>query len=325
MKEKNNLTLQQQLKLAKQQNLLSKGIKKKLITPYPDYIFDHLRPYSIGGIPASILLFVTDLCNGYCYDRADLMSLAFSDSKIIHANIETLRIQTGGKELAGHAFVETNELVDGKTVVIDTSLGLVYDKDYYYKIEKPEILNIITKEEQLASPIMHEIIISDFQKEKYTLPLIMPIIDTIVETSNHIGTFMYRKKVKHEIELFKKAINYECLKAEIEQDIKLMKSDPKKLDEKNNIIRDKNNREISRGGIPNPYYISPEELEKETAYLKSIKDNKEKLDEYYTQLINKSLEEIEKEEMQTAFAAKVKLEQIKKAPTANFYEEQQNI
>lgn len=253
------------------------------------------------------------------------MSLAFSDAKIIHANIETLRIQTGGSELAGHAFVETNELIEGKTVVIDTSLGLVYDKDYYYKIEKPEVLNVITKEEQLASPIMHEIIASDFTKEKYTLPLIMPIIDLIVEKSNHIGTFMYRKKVKHEIELFKKAINYESLKEEVENDIILMKTDPKKLDEKFNIVRDIYNTDISRGGVKNPYYISPEELEKETKYLKSTNDNKEKIDEYFTRLIYKSLEEIEKEKQQTAQKAKTRLNQIKQTPTKNFYEEQKNI
>ena len=145
----------------KHTKMLVYGFKHGLVFPYPDALFDALRPYSLGGIPASIVLFDNELCNGKCYDRARLMSLAFADSTVVHADINSLRAQTsdGSPE---HAFVETEEFGGGKTWVVDTSIGLVFDKDYYYKFEEPKVNHVFKKDTLMKDPMLNEIIANNF-------------------------------------------------------------------------------------------------------------------------------------------------------------------
>ena len=313
------LTEKQKKKLKKRDKMLVYGLKNKLVFPYPDILFDYLRPYCVGGFPASIMVLINEMCNGHCYDRAELMQLAFDDCQIVHADIESLRI-TCGEEFAEHAFVETPEFGGGKTWVVDTSIGLIYDKDFYYKIEKPKVNRVISKEQVMQSRSIQSIIASNFEEDKYSLTLTMPNIERVVEQSNHIGTYMYKDKVRKEIELFKKAIGYDAMVAEVESDMQLMFKDPQALDKKFGIVRDRYGREISRGGKPNPYYISPEEADAEQAYYESIKDDEEKMSEYLGKVCEKSLKQMLIEDEATAKQAQERLEEIKKNPTANFYE-----
>ncbi|MBQ3048176.1 MAG: hypothetical protein IJD48_04100 [Clostridia bacterium] len=90
--------------------------------------------------------------------------------------------------------------------------------------------------------------------------------------------------------------------------------------EKINILRDKQGFEISRNGIPNPYYKSIEQIQKEEDYYNSIKDNPERLADYFAQ-INKAVnEQISQEKAEISAIAKTRLDEIAKNPTANFYE-----
>ncbi len=313
------LTKKQRRKLKKRDEMLVYGLKHKLIFPYPDILFDYLRPYCVGGFPCSIMLFINELCNGHCYDRAELMSLAFDDCQIIHANIESLRI-TDGKKLSEHAFVETSEFGSGKTWVVDTSIGLIFDKKYYYKLEKPKINRIIKKEEIMKSYSIKQILASNFNEDKYSLPITLPLIENAIERSNHIGTKMYKDKVIEELKIFKQAIGYNEIVAEIDADLKIMRKDPDALDEKFQIKRDKYGREISRRGKPNPYYISPAEIDAQEKYLESIKNDKEKVKEFCEELHERTRTQMKIEEKEILDVAQETLEKIKKNPTMNFYE-----
>ena len=51
-------------KLARMNKWLIWGFKHKLVFPYPESLFDALRPYNLGGFPASITLLINELCNG---------------------------------------------------------------------------------------------------------------------------------------------------------------------------------------------------------------------------------------------------------------------
>lgn len=303
----------------KHNKMLINGIKKKLIFTYPDALFDRLRPYQIGGVPASIILFIIEMCNGKCYDRSLVMQLAFSDCKIVHADIETLRV-TCGEEYAEHSFVVTKAFGGDKEWVIDTSMGLIYDKDYYFKFEKPKINKLFTKEECMDFMETKEIIAGDFENDKYALPLYLPFIEHCIKNSNWLGTIIYREKLLSELEIFKKSVNYDAIKAEIDEDIKLMKTDPKKLDEKFKIVRDKWGREISRNGIANPYYISKEDADIKEKELLSIEDNEDKLREYINKMVQDSVERRKVEDEKTSLIAQKRLEAILINPTANFYD-----
>ena len=303
----------------KHTKMLVYGIKNGRIFTYPDLLFDKLRPYQIGGMPVSILLFITEMNNGFCYDRSLLMQLAFKDCEIVHADVETLRVMhsEGNPE---HSFVVVKDKERNKEWVVDTSMGLIYDKEYYYKFEKPKINKVISKEECMDFIETKEIIAGDFENDKYALPLYLPFIENCVKNSRWLGTIMYKEKVLSELEIFKKAVGYDDIKKEIEEDMKLMRRDPKKLDEKFKIVRDKYGREISRNGVKNPYYISPEEVDKMDEHFESIKDDEEKLKEYFDGLVSDSLEKMQEEEDHVSKIAKERLEKILENPTSNFYE-----
>ena len=303
----------------KHTKMLLYGFKHNLIFPYPDSLFDALRPYSIGGFPASIALFVNELCNGHCYDKARTISLAVPDAKVIHADINSLRVLDDGKN-AEHAIVETNMFGGGKTWIIDTSIGLIFDKKYYYEFEQPTINHVFEKDFLMQDPMLHEIIAGNFENDKYILPLVVPMIEAAIKNSNHLHTVIYREKILSELELFKKAVGYDAIQAEIDNDVKLMYTNSKALDEKFGIVRDEYGMEISRNGVPNPYYYTREEMEASNAYYESIKNDPEKMKEYLTQIALKAYEETEKEMLETQKVAQERLEIILQNPTANFYE-----
>lgn len=302
----------------KHTKMLVYGFKHKLVFPYPNELFNALRPYSLGGLPACIVLFENELCNGKCYDRARLMSLAFADATVVHADINSLRVQGGGSP--EHAIVETKEFGGGRTWVVDTSIGLIFDKDYYYKFEQPKVNHVFSKEVLMKDPMLNEIIASKFNSDKYILPLYLPNVEAAIKHSRHLGTVMYREKIQAELELFKKAIGYDDIRAEIDADIKLMFKDPAALDRKFGIVRDEYGMEMSRNGVPNPYYYTKAEMDASNAYLESIKDSPEKMSEYWSKIVEDSRRQQEEEYSKTQEIAQKRLEIILENPEANFYE-----
>lgn len=306
----------------KHYDAIIEGHKKGLVYKYPDILFDYLRPYVLGGVPASITLFVNELCNGKCYDRAELMSLAFDDAIIVHGDVKGLK-ELDSESNPEHAFVITKEFGSNKEWVVDTSVGLIFDKDYYYKIEEVKENKRFLKQDimKFGGEIKSAIAGSfNFENDKFVLPLVLPKIEKVVKTSNHIGTVMYRDKILQEIELFKEKINYSAIEKEIEEDIQLMHRNPKKLDEKFGIVRDEHGFEISRNGVPNPYYISFEDRNKIQAEYDKIKDDQKALAKFYAKFKNKGQKDIKREEKLLKQRVAQRWEEIKEDPTQNFYE-----
>ena len=227
---------------------LYNGFKIGKVFSFNDALFDYLRPYSLGGIPVSILLFISEINNGHCYDRALLAQLAFDQCKLIHADLKSLR-QRYGEASAEHAYIETNEFGGGNTWVVDTSMGLVYDKKYHDDFEKPKVNRVFTKEECMQSRLVQEVLASDFEEEKWLLVHILPNLEQTIENSNSLGTLLCRKKLREEIAKLKEAINFDAMQKEVREDMALMHDDPKALDKKFQIVRDQYCREISRCGV----------------------------------------------------------------------------
>jgi len=309
------------IKLKKMEMMLYYGLTHKQAFMYPDELFERLRPFNVGGFPASILLFENELCNGHCYDRAMLMQLPFKDARVVHADIEHLRI-TCGEKYAEHAFVETEEFGGGKTWVIDTSMGLIYDKDLYYRIEKPKVNRVFTKEECMKHPEIVENLAGDFEKDKWALTLTLPLIENAIKNSNHIGTILYREKVLKELEVFKEAIDLKGMQAEMDRHMELLKKGPegkKQVDLELGIVRDEYGREMSRNGVPNPYYVSREQIEADNREWESVKGTpKEK--EYLEGIVKKCVDDELKEYEENSSVAEERLAEIMANPTINFYE-----
>lgn len=216
--------------------LLQYGIKNGLIGAYKHELIESLRHVYYGGLPVSILLLHGKLSNGHCYDRGPLVTMGFGDDdfQVVDADINSLRLNPqyideyksgkGSKYYANHCFAERT-LKDGSTWVYDTSVGLIFEKSLYYKMENPKITKVNDKETTL------KYLYYDFQQnlnieeEKYALPLILPNIENCLVPTQPF----YLKQLIQEIEILKKELNYDDICKEIHDDmeerlfLKLMK------------------------------------------------------------------------------------------------------
>ena len=213
----------------KSRALLIYGLKKGYIAPYDEELIEKLRTIYHGGIPASILLLSNGMSNGHCYDRALLMSRAFLDTEddvnLIYASIDSIKlnplyIKDDDENYADHCFVE-RITKEGYHIIYDTSTGLMYDKEMYWKMEKPKIRQINNKQ-SIINFIKEDNMIypEDIDRDKYAAPLILPMIEM---TYNRPGEMYAATKInllQREIEFFKQQINYDEVCKEIDEDMK---------------------------------------------------------------------------------------------------------
>ncbi len=298
-----------------QHDMIFKGLREGNVFLYPPAFIDYLRPYTYGGVPLTLIMLVNEVCNGRCYDRAKMVSLAFDDATLVYGDIESLRCQskTGNPE---HAFIETREFGRDRTWVVDTSMGLIFDKDFYYDLEKVKVNKVYSKEQIMQMGEVYSVLSDDFESQKYVLTFWLPIIESVLESSNRLGTAVYKDFTKHEIEKLKSAVGYAEMKAEVDEEFQLFLTNPSALDEKYQIVYDRHGREISRKGKTNPYYISADDVERLDARFIETGD--------FSVLDDKVLQEIRariaKEDEELISKEKARLEEILKAPTVNFYE-----
>ena len=172
----------------------------------------------------------------------------------------------------------------------------------------------------MKNPYIIDMMVGDFENDKYSLTLTMPLVEQGIKNSEYLGTCLYRDKLFKELDAFKKAIKYDELEKEIQEDMKMMYKDPKKLDEKYGIVRDKYGREISRNGVANPYYISLEKLDEMERQYQEAKQDKDKFQEYLNKLAKEAVEQVKLEYEKNDEIARKRLEVILKNPTINFYE-----
>lgn len=192
------------------------GLKHRKIMLYPNELIEKLRNIYYGGVPASIVLLSNGMSNGFCYDRALLMSRAFLDDdvdvKLVYASVDSLSknpIYKSGDDLAyDHCFVEI--MKDNKEYVIDTSSGLIYDKKTYYSMEHPKIRHVNTKEDIIKfvyeDDVFHP---EDLENDKYAMPAILPFIEMTYGKQNELYSMLGIEMLQEEIKLFKDKINYD--------------------------------------------------------------------------------------------------------------------
>lgn len=219
----------------KSKKLLLWGLRNNYIFPYTDELLKKLRTISYGGLPASIILLSNSLSNGYCYDRALLLSQAFIDTdddvNLIYASVDSIRLNPQYKEkyqkedpmYSDHCFVE-RITKNNVHIIYDTSSGFIYGKEIYWKMEHPKIRKVndkksiieFIKSEQYYHP-------QNMESDKYVLPLIIPMIEStygrVTEGYSLPGLEMLQKEIKH----FKEIINYDNICKEIDDYMKRLR------------------------------------------------------------------------------------------------------
>lgn len=212
----------------KQKLLLLWGLKNGYVIPYDDKLIGKLRNVYYGGVPASILLLSDGMSNGYCYDRALLMSSAFLDEEddvsLVYATVDNLKLNPkfigGYQSYADHCFVE-RVTKDGQHLIYDTTGGFVYDKRLYWMMEHPRVRKINNKQSIIdfikAEEYYHP---EDVERDKYMLPLILPNIERSYGRPTEMYTLSGIELLQREIEHFKNVINYDGVCQEISEDMK---------------------------------------------------------------------------------------------------------
>lgn len=218
--------LKWKLYLMKRDILFEYGIRTGLIQMYDNELIKNLRHVYCGGLPASILLLHRDLSNGRCYDRGPLIALGFLDDdfRVVDADIDSLRLNPKyideyrkgltSEYFPNHCFAERAKK-DGSTWVYDTSLGLVFEKNFYYQLEHPIITKVNDRETTLNflyEDFQRE---SDIEKDKDILPIVLPII----ENSKEAVQPFYLENLQQEIEILKQELNYDEIYNEMKNDM----------------------------------------------------------------------------------------------------------
>ncbi|MDR1917521.1 MAG: hypothetical protein LBQ05_00870 [Christensenellaceae bacterium] len=295
-----------------------KNREQTTVRPFPLYFLNRLRPYLCAGIPLNVIIGLNEMCVGKCYQQALYSTLAFDKCDLVHA--KSINSLLGGKDeeaSAGHAFVETN----GK--VFDTTAGLMFDKDFYYDIERPVIESKRSKEECINENFELQTIISaDTESNKILLPLTLPNITKMIKTTKEPITQHYKPYLLHELAMYKKGINYKDFMKEEKANMQLFKTDPAALDEKLGIVRDENGRIISRDGVPDPNYAAlAAEREELSAFndldnINNIAFQKSKEKDF----LEKLHKELDDEKREVYEKAQKRLSKIALRPTAYAYE-----
>ena len=212
----------------KSREMLLYGLKHGYIRLYDDELIEKLRTIYYGGIPASIILLSDCFTNGYCYDRAVLLSRAFLDTEddinVIDASIDSIKLNPKYLKdkdplYADHCFVERTTK-DGKKLIYDTTSGFIYDKRYYWLMEHPKVRHINDKqstidfvnEEEERHP-------SDIENDKISSIFVLPVIEKYYGTPYEMYSAMGIELLQREVELFKEKIEYDEFKNQIEEDI----------------------------------------------------------------------------------------------------------
>lgn len=191
--------------------VLEYGALNGLVKSYDEEFLSALREYYCGCITVPILLLGKKLVNGYCYDRAPLVALAFGDDdyNVVCADIDDIRLNPEyidamncGKlpsNYANHCYVER---FDGDTTwVYDTTIGLIFEKSLYEELENPKEVDRYSKDEN--NEYFDEYVTKRFNKTDAGVASLNLFIigDNLVPVQD-----IYKETLDRELELFKRKI-----------------------------------------------------------------------------------------------------------------------
>ena len=201
------MELKQKIYLLKIETLYKLGIKRGLIKPFDEELYQELNKTIFCNIPVDMDIKYLKPTErpGRCYDRSLEMFFAMSNSYLVRGNLEYFRM-FGDEEEINHGWVERDNLV------YDPTWRCTFNKDYYYKMFKVDNVEKINHEEYCSvSKENEELFISTKQRtreslrvngpDRYMLPVSVPLLKGIAENDENF---------KKELDKYLEEINYDC-------------------------------------------------------------------------------------------------------------------
>lgn len=206
----------------KREIMFSYGIKHNKIFAYGHDFIERLRSVYFGPIPLSMLMLLENYTNGLCYYRAPLIAYGFLDDdfECVDAIVDSIRLDpkvideyrkgTYDELYGDHCYV-IRRLNDGSEWVYDVSLGLVFEKDYYYLYEKPQVRKVNDKNATIDFISRECRGDENLDNDKYILPFILSSIENNLKPTQDF----YLDSLLEEIRLLKEKVKYDELIKEI--------------------------------------------------------------------------------------------------------------
>lgn len=197
-------SLKEVLYFAKFSKLWNEGIAKGLILPIEDEVYQRLDNLFFCSLPISIIIKYlkpnTDL--GKCMDRSWLLSAAFENPTLVHADLKYLALKDSSRA-PFHYWIEN----DG-WVYCSFSL-LKYKKELFYKMYVPTRRRVQSKQELLQNSEYQKILNSSLQSlldptcfDRFYLNVSLPLAEGIARNYGN-------QKFIDALEEYKKKVDYD--------------------------------------------------------------------------------------------------------------------
>lgn len=216
----------------KEYDLMMNGLKNETIRLYTEEEIVKARDIYFEGLPASIILLSTYLCNGRCYDRAFLAARLFLDDentedlKLLYADVDSLRLNP--------MYINDNNLEhcvlyrktkDGKRLIYDTSAGYIFNSEEWAKLENPT--NISCHDKDVIIKALDKYM-KDYPEKISYIPeaalLLLPEVEEHYSDLDEQYAWESVQYLQREVKLFKDKIDYNNLQEEYKDKIKELKS-----------------------------------------------------------------------------------------------------
>lgn len=205
--------------------LLLKGLENGSITPYSEEDITKCRQKTYGGLPISIIILSDGLCNGFCYDRALVLASALLESddiRLLYGDTDTFRLNplyADNPASWRHCILERT-CKDGRKLIYDTAYGLIFDKEIYWEIERPQICHVRTKQE-IAEYLEEENRIhpENAKEDKWLNLATIALLERTFDNTDEIYAQEGLKMLQREISFYKESIHYDELSRQVASDI----------------------------------------------------------------------------------------------------------
>lgn len=216
----------------KEYDLMVNGLKNGTVRLYSEEEIIKGREIYFEGLPASIILLSTYLCNGRCYDRAFLAASLFLDDedtidlKLLYADVDSLRLNPKYvNEKSFEHCVLFRQTKDGKNLIYDTSAGYVFDSKEWAKLESPTNISCHDKDAIIKALDKY---MKDYPEKVSYIPesalLLLPEVEEHYSDLDEQYAWKGFEYLQREVELFKNKIDYNKLQEEYKDKIKEIKS-----------------------------------------------------------------------------------------------------